>query len=127
MMKKIFKILLAIISIVVVGVLMLYLFTNKFERKLNVLDCEGVYYKGLFGSENSFKIESDINDAKGNIAKCLCEKYVINKKKEYKKEILILFEKYQGGIVPDAIYKNPNHKIDSICKYREMIFTPIEL
>ena len=63
---------------------MLYLFTNKFERKLNVLDCEGVYYKGLFGSENSFKIESDINDAKGNIAKCLCEKYVINKKKEYK-------------------------------------------
>ena len=47
---------------------MLYLFTNKFERKLNVLDCEGVYYKGLFGSENSFKIESDINDAKGQIA-----------------------------------------------------------
>ena len=88
MMKKIFKILLAVISILVVGVLMLYLFTNKFERKLNILDCEGIYYKGLFEKPKPGYLDFSENNAKVDIANCLCEKYIKNKDTAYKKEII---------------------------------------
>ena len=48
---------------------------------------------------------------------------------KYKKEILNLFENYKAiTIIPDAIYKNPRYKVDSICKYKNMVFaTGIEL
>ena len=108
---------------------MLYLFTNKFERKLNVLDCEGVYYKGLFEKPKPGYLDFSIDNAKVEIANCLCEKYMKSKDVKYKKEILNLFENYKAiTIIPDAIYKNPRYKVDSICKYKNMVFaTGIEL
>ena len=119
MMKKIFKILLAIISIVVVGVLMLYLFTNKFERKLNILDCEGIYYKGLFEKPKPGYLDFSENNAKVDIANCLCEKYIKNKDTAYKKEIIKLYDNI--GLKWEK-YEKPNINADTICKYRGQIF-----
>lgn len=118
MMKKTFKILLAVISIVIVGFLILYLFTNKFERKLNVLDCEGLYYSKIF--ENNEE-NLTCNNAKVDIAKCLCEKYQKNKNEKYKTEILKLYQEF------DSEYKekHPKPNIDSICKYKNEIFWKI--
>ncbi len=118
MMKKTFKILLAVISIVIVGVLILYLFTNNFERKLNVLDCKGVYYSKIFENNEG---NLTYNNAKVDVAKCLCEKYQQNKNEKYKTEIFKLYQEF------DSEYKekHPKPSIDSICKYKDEIFWKI--
>jgi len=113
-MRKTFKIIFGIISILVLGVLFLYVFTNEFEKKIEVLDCEGIYYGKLF--ENS-KETFGYNNAKVDVADCLCEKYQQNGGK-YSKEILKLYEDF------DSEYKekHPKSNVDSICKYKKDIF-----
>ena len=113
-MKKAFKIIFVIISILVLGVFILYVFTNKFERKVKVLDCEGTYYISLF--DNS-KETFGYNNAKVDVANCLCEKYQKNKSK-YSKEVLKLYEDFNS----EYKEKHPKPNIDSICKYKKDIF-----
>lgn len=118
-MKKTFKILLAVISILIVGALMLYLFTNKFERKLNILDCEGTYNKKLFEKPGSGYLDFSESNAKVDVANCLCEKYIKNKETVYKKEIVKL---YNNIGLKWKKYEKPNINADTICKYRGQIF-----
>ena len=117
-MKKTFKILLATMSILILGVFMLYIFTNDFERKLNILDCEGIYYSKIFENNEENLL---YNNAKVDIAKCLCEKYQQNKSEKYKTEILKFYKEF------DSEYKEQHPKpcIDSICKYKDEIFWKI--
>ena len=98
---------------------MLYLFTNKFERKLNILDCEGIYYKGLFEKPKPGYLDFSENNAKADVALCLCEKYIINKDSVYRKEILKLYKTNSFNM---RVIKNPEKSIDSICKYRKEVF-----
>lgn len=118
---KIISLLLVIIGLSCLGY---FILNHSFKRKIKVLDCEASYFGKLFNSVKTVEYRQE--EAKVGI--CLCEKYMKNKEKIYKDEILTLFEENGGiGIIPDAIYKNPKNKVDSICAYRDMIFSPISL
>jgi len=114
-MKK-SKIISLFLLLQLLGGLIYFVLNHPFERKIKVLDCEGVYHQKLFEKPKPGYLDFSIDNAK-------------NKDTAYKKEILNLFENYKAiTIIPDAIYKNPRYKVDSICKYRNMVFaTGIEL
>ena len=59
------------------------------------------------------------NNAKVDIANCLCEKYIKNKDTAYKKEIIKLYDNI--GLKWEK-YEKPNINADTICKYRGQIF-----
>lgn len=120
-MSRRFKILFGIISIIIFGFFILFIFTNDFKRTVTVLDCEGIYYKKLFEKQKPGYLEVDEGNAKVDVANCLCEKYMITKDNAYKKEILKLYNEPFGGV--RLIIKNPSKNIDTICKYRKEIFT----
>ena len=128
MMKK-SKIISLFLLLPLLGGLIYFVLNHPFERKIKVLDCEGVYHQKLFEKPKPGYLDFSIDTAKVESANCLCEKYMKSKDVKYKKEILNLFENYKAiTIIPDAIYKNPRYKVDSICKYKNMVFaTGIEL
>ena len=126
-MRKPIKIMLIIVSILIVIAVVLLSFPNDNEKQLRILDCEASY--SIPESRDiDYQVVSEVN-FQSSVGICLCEKYIKSKDVKYKKEILNLFENYKGiTIIPDAIYKNPKNKVDSICKYKEMVFaTAIEL
>ena len=128
-MKRNPTIVFTIISILVLGIFGLLIFNNNAEtdKKLKILDCQANYSIPK-SKDIDYSVVSEIS-LQSVVGKCLCDKYMKSKDEKYKKEILNLFENYKGiTIVPDAIYKNPKNKVDSICKYKEMVFaTAIEL
>ena len=121
------KIILIISLILALGIFVVVFFTNDSEKKLKILDCEASYSIPK-SKDIDYSVYSEIN-LQSAVGICLCEKYVKSKDVKYKKEILNLFENYKAiTIIPDAIYKNPRYKVDSICKYKNMVFaTGIEL
>ncbi len=118
-MKK-SKIILLSIFTIVFGGLIYFVLNHPFERKIKVLDCEGVYHQKLFEKPKPGYLDFSIDNAKVEIANCLCEKYMKNKDTAYKKEILRFYKEPFGGM--RLIIKNPEKNIDSICKYRNQIF-----
>ena len=118
-MKKNFKIIFGIISILVLGGFLLFIFTNEFKRTINVGDCEGIYYKKLFEKPNKGYLEMAEINAKNDIGNCLCEKYERRKDPIYKKEILKIY--HDVGMKWEK-HEKPKINIDSICKYRNEIF-----
>lgn len=110
---------LIVISILVLGFLVLFIFTNDFKRKIKVLDCEGVYYAKIIEKREPGYIDFSVSNAKNDVANCLCEKYVKNKDANYKKEILKLYE--EVGMKWKK-YEVPKIDIDTICKHRNEIF-----
>lgn len=120
-MNRRFKILLGIISIIIFGFFILFIFTNEFKRTITVLDCEGIYYQKLFEKPEPGYLEIGDGNAKVDVANCLCEKYLKSKNRIYKKEILKLYNEPFGSI--RLIIKNPSKNIDTICKYRKEVFT----
>ena len=113
--KKIISILIASILLIV---LILFLFTYRFEEKIKILDCEANYK--LEKSKPGYLDFSESN-AKVEVANCLCEKYINTKEGKYKVEILKLYNEPFGGM--RMIIKNPEKNIDTICKYRNEVFT----
>ena len=89
-MKKSKIILLSIFTIVFGGLIYIVL-NHSFERKIKVLDCEGVYHQKLFEKPKPGYLDFSQSNAKVDVANCLCEKYMKNKDTAYKKEILNLF------------------------------------
>ncbi|MFT3918166.1 hypothetical protein [Cloacibacterium sp.] len=118
-MKKSKIILLSIFTIVFGGLIYIVL-NHSFERKIKVLDCEGVYHQKLFEKPKPGYLDFSQSNAKVDVANCLCEKYMKNKDTTYKKEILRFYKEHFGGM--RLIIKNPEKNIDSICKYRNQIF-----
>ncbi len=118
---KNYKIISLALIIVVFGGLIYFVLNHQFERKIKILDCEGVYYKGLFEKPKPGYLDFAESNAKVDVAICLCEKYIKNKDSLHKKEILKLYNEPFGGI--RLIMKNPLKNIDSICKYRNQVFT----
>lgn len=110
--SKIIKLLLGILGL---GIFIFFLMSNDFEKKIKILDCEGIYYSKIY--DNSKTDLSYIN-AKVDVTKCLCEKYEINKSEKYKTEILKLYENFES----DYKEKHQKPNIDSICKYKDDIF-----
>ncbi|KFC24332.1 hypothetical protein [Chryseobacterium sp. FH1] len=117
-MNRRFQILIGIISIIVFGFFILFIFTNDFKRKITVLDCEGVYYKKLFEKPKPGFIDFRESNVKMDIANCLCEKYNRNKSENYKTEVLKIIKSYDNG---ERLLKNLK-SIDTICKRRNEIF-----
>lgn len=117
-MKKTFKRILGIISFIVFGFFILFIFTNDFKRTITVLDCEGVYYKKLFEKPEPGFLDFSEENARKEVAVCLCEKYLKNRNTQYKIEILKLYD--EVGI-KYPIYEKGN-KIDSICNNRKYVF-----
>lgn len=107
-----------ILLIIGLGIFMLYIFTNVFEKKYKILDCEGVYYSKLFKEPESLVY----NNTEAKIGICLCEKYMKNKSPLYENEILKLYQKHKYKMIPESIIKNKGSKIDTICKYRRDVF-----
>lgn len=116
--NKIIKIVFIIIAF---GGLIFFVLNHPFERKITILDCEGVYYKKLFEKQEPGYLEVDEDNAKVDVAICLCEKYMKKKDSLYKKEILRLYYEPFGGM--RKTFSNPSKNIDSICKYRKDVFT----
>ena len=56
-------------------------------KKIKVLDCEGVDHQKLFEKPKPGYLDFSIDNAKVEIANCLCEKYMKSKDVKYKKEI----------------------------------------
>lgn len=101
------------------GLLIVFLLNNYYSRKkIKILDCEQTYEldKPKLGY-----LEVSESNAKVDVAICLCEKYLENKDKKYKKEILKLYNEPFGGI--RLIIENPEKNIDSLCKHRNNVFT----
>lgn len=117
-MKK-SKIILLTIFTIVFGGLIYFVLNQPFERKIKVLDCEGVYYKKLFEKPEPGYLDFSESNAKADVAICLCEKYIKNKDSVYRKEILKLYKTNSFNM---RVIKNPEKNIDSICKYREEVF-----
>ena len=120
-MNRRFQILIGIISILVFGFFIKFIFTNEFKRTITVLDCAGIYYQKLFEKPESGYLEIGDSNAKVDVANCLCEKYLKSKNRIYEKEILKLYNEPFGSI--RLIIKNPSKNIDTICKYRKEVFT----
>lgn len=120
-MNRRFKILFGIISIIVFGLFILFIFTNDFKRTITILDCEGIYYQRLFEKPQPGYLEIGDSNAKVDVANCLCEKYLKSKNRIYKKEILKLYNEPFGSL--RLVIKNPSKNIDTICKYRKEVFT----
>lgn len=118
-MKKPIKVTLIIVSILVAGGLVLFIFANEFEKKIKILDCEGIYYVKVFEKPRPGYIDFSESNAEKEVAKCLCEKYIKNKDTVYKKEILKIY-KMKGWRWEK--YEPPKIDIDTICKYRNDIF-----
>lgn len=114
--SRIIKVSLGIIGL---WILIFFIFTYKFEKKLKILDCESTYSEKLFEKPEPGYLNFSESNAKNMVALCLCEKYILNKNKNYKNEILKLYEK-QG--IKYGRFQNSKSKIDSICKYRNQIF-----
>ncbi|MDR6159325.1 MULTISPECIES: hypothetical protein [Chryseobacterium] len=104
-----------IILIIGLGIFALYIFTNEFERKYKILDCEGVYYSKLFGEPGGLEYQN----TQADVGICLCEKYMKNKSSLYKDEILKLYQKHYFKLI---IPENQGSKVDTICKYRKGVF-----
>lgn len=115
---KALKITLAIFLILSLGILMLYIFTNNFERKIKILDCEGVYYSKIFKKPDFYYL----NNAVADVGNCLCEKYLTKKDTVYEKEVLKIFLTHRPVMTADHIANAKEIKVDSICKYRRDIF-----
>lgn len=115
---KALKITLTILFFLVFGIVMLFIFTNDFERKIKILDCEGVYYSKVLKKPDFYYL----NNAVVDVGNCLCEKYMIKKDTVYEKEILKLFLTHRPIMTPDHIANAKVIKVDSICKYRSDIF-----
>lgn len=109
----------AIISIIILGIFLLFIFTNEFKRTVKVGECEGIYYKKFFEKPDPGFIDLSESNAKNDVALCLCEKYILNKNAKYKTEILKLYNK--AGLRYSK-FEKPKQNIDSICKYRNEIF-----
>ncbi len=118
-MKKSIKVILGIISVLVVGFFIKFIFTNEFKRTITILDCEGVYYKKLVEKSKPGFIDFSETNAKMDIANCLCEKYNKNKSENYKTEVLNIY-KMKGWRWEK--YETPKVNIDIICKYRKEVF-----
>lgn len=115
---KVLNIFALIILIIGLGILILYIFTNEFEKKYKILDCEGVYYSKLFREPESLIYDN----TEAEVGICLCEKYMKNKSPLYEKEILKLYQKKRFKMIPESIMENKGSKIDTICKYRRNVF-----
>ncbi|KFE98329.1 hypothetical protein IX39_12850 [Chryseobacterium formosense] len=115
---KALKITLTILFFLVFGIVMLFIFTNDFERKIKILDCEGVYYSKVLKKPDFYYL----NNAVVDVGNCLCEKYMTKKDTVYEKEILKLFLTHRPIMTPDHIANAKVIKVDSICKYRSDIF-----
>ncbi|MFC6266826.1 hypothetical protein [Frigoriflavimonas asaccharolytica] len=111
------KILIILSSIFLIGAVV-FVFNYSFLKKIEILDCEATYT--VEKPEPGFLDVSEGN-AKVEVALCLCEKYDINKETIYKNEILKLYDEPFGGF--RLLFKNPEKNVDSICKYRNDVFT----
>lgn len=115
---KVLKITLAIFLILGLGLLMLYIFTNNFEKKIKILNCEGVYYSKIFSEPDFYYL----NNAKADVAMCLCEKYISTKDNAYKNEVL---KCYSDSTYTLFKIRQSIINVDSICKNRKDIFIKV--
>jgi hypothetical protein len=112
------KIILIISAVFGLGFLIVFLLNNYSKKKIKILDCEQTYE---LNKPKLGYLEVSESNAKVDVAICLCEKYLENKDKKYKKEILKLYNEPFGGI--RLTIKNPEKNIDSLCKHRNNVFT----
>lgn len=117
-MKKT-KIISIFLLILAFGGLVYIVLNHSFEKKIKILDCEGIYYKKLFEKPEPGYLDFSESNAKVDVANCLCEKYIKNKDTAYKKEIIKLYNDI--GLKWEK-YEKPNINADTLCKNRGQIF-----
>mgnify|MGYP003575385130 CR=1 FL=1 len=109
-MKKIFKIAAFILCLFLV----LRLANPDTTKNIKVFDCESKYKKSVFGRAYE---GYNYHNAKMDIAKCICEKYVPTKDKKYAPEIRKILNEFEAY---ESIKDEP---IEAICKNRDSVFT----
>ena len=114
--SKIISLLLLIIGLSCLGY---YVLNHSFKRKIQVLDCEGVYYKKIFEQPKPGFLNIAQMNANTDIGNCLCEKYIETKDSAYKKEILKIYDKVG---MKWGNYEIPKIEVDTICKNKNEIF-----
>jgi len=98
----------------ILGLLLIFRLINpNITKKITILDCESTYQKSVFGREYE---GYNYHNAKMDIAKCLCEKYLTTKNKKYEVEIRKILNEFEAY---DEIKNEP---IDNICRAKETIF-----
>lgn len=109
-----------ILGCLFLGIVSLFALTNDFKRTIKILDCEGTYYDAVieFSDQSETISEMGRHNAKVDVANCLCEKYLSNKNKQYKEEIIKIYTELSDISVLEKDKKNA----DSICKDRDAIF-----
>ena len=95
---------------------------EKIPMRVFLEDIDSFYNGSAVQTDGSSVVLTGIatlNNAKVDIANCLCEKYIKNKDTAYKKEIIKLYDNI--GLKWEK-YEKPNINADTICKYRGQIF-----
>ncbi len=83
-------------------------------KSITVLNCEGKYKMSVFGRTYE---GYNYHNAKMDIAKCLCEKYIATKDKKHATEIGKILNEFEAY---DNIKTEP---VANICNNRNLVFT----
>lgn len=109
-MKKILK-----IAAVILCVFLVFRLVNPdITKNITVLDCTGKYQVSIFGRPYE---GYNYHNAKMDIAKCLCEKYIATKDKKYATEIRKILNEF------DAYASIKDDSIEDVCKNADSVFT----
>lgn len=108
--KKILKIL----GIILVLFAIFRLVNPESTKSVTIQECKSKYKMSVFGREyEGFRY----HNAKMEVAKCLCKKYIQTKDKKYAEEIYKIINEFE---LNEFVEKN---SIEEICKNSEEIFS----
>ena len=108
--KKVLK----ISGIIVVLFAIFRLVNPDLTKSITILDCKSEYKMSVFGREyEGFRY----HNAKMDVAKCLCKKYIQTKNKKYPDEIYKIINEFE---LNEFVEKK---SIEEICKNSEEIFS----
>lgn len=83
-------------------------------KSIGVQNCTSEYYMSVFGREyEGFRY----HNAKMEVAKCLCEKYIQTKNQKYATEIYRIINEFELDVSEEK------NAIEKICNNREEIFS----
>ena len=89
------------------------LINPNLTKNITILDCESTYKNSVFEREYE---GYNYHNAKMDIAKCLCERYLATKNRKYEIEIRKILNEFE------AYEEIKNDPIDDICRDRATIF-----
>ncbi|MCH5715525.1 hypothetical protein [Niabella hibiscisoli] len=107
--KTIFK----IASVILCLFLVFRLLNPTITKSMTVLRCEGKYKMSVFGRPYE---GYNYHNAKMDIAKCLCKKYIATKDKKHATEIGKILSEFEAY---DNIKDEP---VEEICENRDSVF-----